>query len=153
MHESCKRFEGFPCCHRQWRHPGHCSHVHGYSRSFCFWFRATHLDACGFVVDFSSLKALRRRLERQFDHTFLVNSDDPLMAEWRRLDDVGALALRVMDNVSMEASAELIWSWANELLRKRGGGRTCCWRAEARENASNAAFFSQLPSWYGTSST
>lgn len=152
MHESCKRFEGFPCCHRQWRHPGQCSHVHGYSRSFCFWFRATRLDVCGFVVDFSSLKALRSRLERQFDHTFLVNSDDPLMAEWRRLDAMGALALRVMDNVSMEATAGLIWSWANELLLEREGGRTCCWRAEARENASNAAFFSQLPSWYGTSS-
>jgi len=52
-----KTFSGYPCCHRQWRHQGHCRFVHGYSRSFSFWFRATELDDCGFVVDFSSLNS------------------------------------------------------------------------------------------------
>ncbi|MEC8096919.1 MAG: 6-carboxytetrahydropterin synthase, partial [Cyanobacteriota bacterium] len=29
---SCsKAFSGYPCCHRQWRHDGHCRFVHGYS--------------------------------------------------------------------------------------------------------------------------
>ncbi|MEY4801255.1 MAG: hypothetical protein RLZZ213_1702 [Cyanobacteriota bacterium] len=64
---SCsKTFSGYPCCHRQWRHQGHCRFVHGYSRSFSFWFRATELDDCGFVVDFSSLKQLEARLADQF---------------------------------------------------------------------------------------
>ncbi|QEY32028.1 6-carboxytetrahydropterin synthase [Synechococcus sp. RSCCF101] len=148
MHESSKRFDGFPCSHRQWRHPGHCRFVHGYSRSFCFWFRATRLDDCGFVVDFSSLKALRRQLEEQFDHTFLVNRDDPLLHDWQRLGQLGALDLRVMDNVSMEATAELIWGWANALLLERDGGRTCCWKTEARENERNAALFTSLPDWF-----
>ena len=53
--------------------------MHGYSRSFTFWFAATELDACGFVVDFSSLRPLEKRLRDQFDHTFLVNDDDPLL--------------------------------------------------------------------------
>ena len=44
---SCsKAFSGYPCCHRQWRHQGHCRFVHGYSRSFNLWFAATELDAC-----------------------------------------------------------------------------------------------------------
>jgi 6-pyruvoyltetrahydropterin/6-carboxytetrahydropterin synthase len=144
----CKTFSGFPCTHRQWRHPAQCRFVHGYSRSFSFWFRAHRLDEHGFVVDFSGLKELETRLVRQFDHTFLVNADDPLLRQWQGLHEQGALDLRVMDNVGMEASAELVWGWANELLRTREGGRACCWRAEARENEKNGACFSATPTWF-----
>jgi 6-pyruvoyltetrahydropterin/6-carboxytetrahydropterin synthase len=143
-----KSFSGYPCTHRQWRHPGHCRFVHGYSRSFTFWFRARHLDAHGFVVDFSSLRELEARLAAQFDHTFLVNADDPLLEHWRTLHELGGLDLRVMDNVGMEASAELVWGLANELLRARDGGRSCCWRVEARENEKNAACFTAVPAWF-----
>ncbi len=100
------------------------------------------------MVDFSSLRPLRERLEEQFDHTFLVNHDDPLLNHWQELHALGALDLRVMANVGMEASAELVWGWANELLHTRDGGRSCCWRVEARENESNAACFSAFPDWY-----
>ncbi len=144
-----KTFSGYPCCHRQWRHPGHCRFVHGYSRSFTCWFEASELDGYGFVVDFSSLKALEAQLAEQFDHTFLVNADDPLLPQWQALHDQGALDLRVMANVGMEASAELVWGWANALLGDRDGGRTCCVKVEARENEKNAAYYEALPDWFG----
>ena len=144
-----KTFSGYPCCHRQWRHPGHCRFVHGYSRSFTCWFEASALDMVGFVVDFSSLKALEAQLAAQFDHTFLVNADDPLLGQWQALHDQGALDLRVMANVGMEASAELVWGWANALLQARDGGRTCCVKVEARENEKNAASYEALPDWFG----
>lgn len=143
-----KQFDGYPCCHRQWRHPGHCRFVHGYSRSFSVWFAATSLDACGFVVDFSSLRPLEAQLREQFDHTFLVNADDPLLAQWRDLHAQGALDLRVMENVGMEASARLVWTWANALLKERDHGRSCCWRVEARENRANGASYEALPEWF-----
>lgn len=143
-----KSFGGFPCTHRQWQHPGHCRFVHGYSRSFTLWFRAHSLDAHGFVVDFSSLAPLRERLQQQFDHTFLVNADDPLLPTWRQLHAQGALDLRVMDNVGMEGSARLVWGWANELLQQRERGRSCCDRVEARENEVNAACYEALPDWF-----
>jgi 6-pyruvoyltetrahydropterin/6-carboxytetrahydropterin synthase len=144
-----KTFSGYPCTHRQWRHPGHCRFVHGYSRSFTFWFEARELDAYGFVVDFSSLKELEAQLAAQFDHTFLANADDPLLSQWQALHRQGALDLRVMANVGMEASAQLVWGWANDLLRSRDGGRTCCFKAEARENEKNAASYEALPDWFG----
>ncbi len=143
-----KSFSGFPCTHRQWRHAGHCRFVHGYSRSFHFWFQARSLDQHGFVVDFSSLRPLQQRLADQFDHTFLANADDPLLTTWQALHDQGALDLRVMTNVGMEASAELVWGWANELLQAREGGRSCCFRVEARENEKNAASFTAIPAWF-----
>ena len=143
-----KSFGGYPCSHRQWRHPGHCRFVHGYSRSFTVWFRAHALDQHGFVVDFSSLRDLEQQLRHQFDHTFLVNGDDPLLERWQELHDLQALDLRVMSNVGMETSAELVWGWANALLHGRDGGRSCCWRVEARENETNAATFTALPDWF-----
>ena len=143
-----KTFSGFPCTHRQWRHAGHCRFVHGYSRSFTVWFQAHQLDQHGFVVDFSSLAELRERLRHQFDHTFLVNADDPLLSTWQDLHEQGALDLRVMENVGMEASARLVWEWANALLRPREGARSCCFRVEARENEANAACFEALPGWF-----
>ena len=100
------------------------------------------------MVDFSSLGELRERLRRQFDHTFLVNADDPLLATWQQLHEQGALDLRVMDNVGMEASARLVWDWANELLQGRDRGRSCCHRVEARENEANAACYEALPAWF-----
>jgi 6-pyruvoyltetrahydropterin/6-carboxytetrahydropterin synthase len=77
-----------------------------------------------------------------------VNADDPLLEQWQALHDQGALDLRVMENVGMEASAELIWRWANELLEQREGGRSCCWKVEARENEKNAASFEAVPEWF-----
>ncbi len=53
-----------------------------------------------------------------------------------------------MDNVGMEASAQLVWTWANELLEERDNGRSCCWKVEARENEKNAACFEALPEWF-----
>ncbi len=143
-----KTFPGFPCTHRQWRHGGHCRFVHGYSRSFTFWFAAHRLDHCGFVVDFASLQPLRERLAQHFDHTFLASADDPLLPQWQHLHALGGLDLRVMDNVGMEATAHLVWGWANELLHGREGGRACCFRVEARENEANAGFYAATPDWF-----
>lgn len=147
MYTCSKQFEGFPCCHRQANHPGQCHFVHGYSRSFTCWFGAKRLDKYGFVVDFSSFKELRLILENQFDHTFLVNHDDPLLANWQQLHELGALDLRIMQNVGMEASAHWVWQKTNEILQQRGDGRNWCWKVEARENSKNAACWELLPPW------
>jgi len=146
---SCsKSYEDFPCSHRQWRHKGHCRFVHGYSRSFTFWFTAKELDINGFIVDFSSLKILEKRLKDQFDHTFLINKDDPLLEYWEKLHKLDALDLRIMDNVGMEFTSKLIWNWANEFLNAQDNGRTCCWKTESKENNFNKACYEKLPDWY-----
>ena len=146
---SCsKSYEDFPCSHRQWRHKGHCRFVHGYSRSFTFWFTAKKLDLNGFVVDFSSLSPLRNILKQQFDHTFLINKDDPLLNYWEKLHKLDALDLRIMDNVGMEFTSELIWKWANEYLQDKDDGRTCCWKTESKENKSNKASYEEIPDWF-----
>lgn len=106
------------------------------------------MDAHGFVVDFSSLQLLEKKLKQQFDHTFLVNTDDPLLSVWEDLSSQEALDLRVMENVGMEYTSKLIWEWANSILLDKDGGRTCCSRAQAIENHSNSGFFDAIPEWF-----
>ena len=102
---SMKTYRNLPCSHRQWRHDGHCAFIHGYSRSYTLRFAAAALDPNHFVVDFGTLKPLKAWLDHWFDHTCLINADDPELDLFRELHARGIVDLRVMPNVSMEGSA------------------------------------------------
>ena len=67
---------------------------------------------------------------------------------WEKLHDLDALDLRIMDNVGMEFTSELIWKWANEYLQDKDKGRTCCWKTESKENKSNKASYEEIPDWF-----
>ncbi len=136
-----KTYTDLPCSHRAWRHDGHCRFVHGYSRSFTFGFAARALDPCGFIVDFSSLKPLKAWLDHMFDHTLLLNADDPELDHFRAQHERGMVDLRVVPHCGMEGSAHLAWEVADALVRHQSGGRAWCFRVEARENVKNAAIW------------
>lgn len=135
---SLKTFRNLPCSHRQWRHGGHCAYIHGYSRAYTFRFAAVELDENQFVVDFGSLKSLGEWLETWFDHTCLINADDPELALFRELHAKGVVDLRVLPNVSMESSARFVWAYADNLVREATQGRAWCFAVESRENDKNA---------------
>src|SRR5574340_930653 len=140
--QSTKRYEGYPCAHRQHRHDGNCALIHGYSRSFYFVFEAQTLDACGFVVDFRSLKWLKGHLDYMFDHTLLLCGDDPLLQKFQELELAGACAVRIMPHgVGMEGTAQFLCEYVDEKIREMTKGR--CWVAmvEARENEKNSAWY------------
>jgi len=48
----------------------------------------------------------------------------------------------------MEFTSELIWRWANEYLKDKDMGRTCCWKTESKENKSNKASYEKIPEWF-----
>jgi len=133
-----KTYTDLPCSHRAWRHPGHCRFIHGYSRSYTLVFAADSLDGCGFVVDFSSLKPLKAVLDHLFDHTMLINADDPELELFKTLHERGIVDLRILDHCGMEGGARLVWELADALVREQTGGRAWCISCEARENVKNA---------------
>jgi len=143
---STKTFDNLPCAHRQWRHDGHCSFIHGYSRSFHFVFGATERTKEGFVVDFSDLKDLREWLEHMFDHTLLLNKDDPLLDDphFNSLCecDLKPFDVRVLPNVGMEGTAEYVHEHATAMLKDKTGGRAWVISVEVRENNKNSAAYS-----------
>ena len=139
---STKTFSNFPCAHRQHKHDGNCALVHGYSRSFKFVFGAQTLDHCGFVVDFGDLKWLKANLEYHYDHTCLIEQDDPLLSHFQNLDQLGALALRIpMYGVGMEATAWELCEQVDGEIRQRTKGRAWVISVEARENDKNSAVY------------
>ena len=140
--QSTKQYRDYPCCHRQHRHDGNCAVLHGYSRSFYFIFEAQTLDECGFVVDFGKLKPLKAHLDYMFDHTLLLNADDPLLPQFEALAAQGAAAIRIMPHgVGMEGTAQYLCEWADKFIREVTKGR--CWvkMVESRENDKNSAWY------------
>lgn len=77
MFTCSKRYDNLPAAHRQHNHDGHCAWIHGHNWSFEIEFLAEELDENGFVVDFGKLKNVKAWLEDHFDHTLLLNEDDP----------------------------------------------------------------------------
>ena len=138
---STKTFFDFPCCHRQHVHEGHCRFLHGYQRTFKMWFACTQLTQEMFVADFAGLKGVRAWLQETFDHTCLINRDDPELPTFMELHDRGLIQLRVLPNVGMEATSRFVLGHTNEILREQTGERAWCFRVETRENDKNSALY------------
>lgn len=112
MYTITKKYKDFPAAHRQHRHDGHCAHVHGHNWSFEFTFASDHLDENGFVMDFGKMRFIKDWLTEMFDHTLLINENDPEarffldhhIGGGKRLWDV-----RIIPNGSAEDLAQYVW--------------------------------------------
>lgn len=78
MYTIKKRFGEYPFAHRQHNHQGHCAFVHGHNWQFEIELTADKLDYNGFVYDFGKFKELKKWFTHMFDHTLLINIDDPM---------------------------------------------------------------------------
>lgn len=116
MYSITKRLGGYPCAHRQHAHDGHCRHIHGYSLTVELEFEAAALNDNGFVIDFGAFATLKSELERLFEHTLLINADDPLLATFKTLHEQEACRLVVLPNVSMESRARIIHRYMDNQL-------------------------------------
>ena len=141
MYRSKKTFRGLPCAHRRWRHEGHCAHVHGYDRTVTIWFEAHHRDENGFVMDFGQLKPIKAWLEAHFDHTLLIDKDDPLTEIFQKLDALGACKLIRLDDVGMEGSARFIFDYVDGWIAEHTAGRVYVHSVEVAENHKNSAIY------------
>ncbi len=141
--ESTKVIDLGSCAFRQWRADhSHCKFIHGYRLVAKFWFCCNELDNKNWVVDFGGLKELKVALEKQFDHTFCVAADDPLLSHFKQLHELGACDLRVMpDGVGIERTAEWCFKTANRIIRSQTNNR--CWvnKVEVWEHEKNSALF------------
>jgi len=138
---STKTYRNFPCAHRRWRHAGHCAHVHGYSRSFTFVFQCQERTENGFVMDFGALGPVKAWLEAHFDHTLLLDADDPLLPRFQALEADGACRLVVYEDVGMEGSARFVYDWVEAWVRDQTDNRVRLTSVECRENDKNSAIY------------
>lgn len=151
---------GFSATFRQWRATSHCRFLHGYSLQFELEFRSPCLNDNNWVIDFGSLKPVKKWLEDTFDHKTLVAIDDPLLRLFRGLADSeddtlflpgqkALLDLVEVPRVGCEGFAEYVANTVNMILfnspstELQGGADNgvYLYRVEAREHGANSATF------------
>jgi len=139
---STKSYYNFPCAHRQYRHDGNCALIHGYSRSFHFVFGAKTMTKEGFLVDYGDLKELKQHLDYMYDHTLILDSEDPEMEEFKKMEARGVCNIRTHPlGPGMEGTAHYLSEWTDEWLRKKSKGRAWVISVEARENDKNSSIY------------
>ena len=139
---STKTYYNLPCAHRQFRHDGNCALIHGYSRSFHFVFGAKTTTKEGFIVDYGDLKELKNHLEYMYDHTLVLDPEDPHMDTFRELEKQGVCQIRMQPlGPGMEGAAHYMCEWTDKYLREKTKGRAWVISVEARENDKNSTIY------------
>jgi len=142
IYKSTKYFKEIgPCAYRNHKSDTDCYLLHGYCRSFKFVFGCNNLDRQGFVVDFGGLKDVKRQLQEWFDHTVILQSDDPLISTFRQLDEQGQCKLQTFPLISSEGLAEWAGEYVDSILQEKYKGR--CWviSSEHIEAEKNSAIY------------
>jgi len=138
---STKILELGSCAFRQPNADSHCRFLHGYRLTAKFWFSASQLDNNNWVVDFGSLSHLKKILQKQFDHTTVLDINDPYIESFTGLDKADVLDLRLMDGVGIEKFAEYCFKISNNVIKEQSEGR--CWvdKVEVFEHENNSAIY------------
>jgi len=133
---------GLSACFRQWRAESHCRHLHGYALAFTFVFECDKLDDRGWVIDFGSLKGLKRRLETAFDHRLCIADDDPHLTSLMTLAEADCANPNVMHAVGCEAFARMGYQMASQEVFNAGlDPRVRVVSCECAEHGANSATY------------
>ena len=92
----------------------------------------------GFGVDFGDFSELKTWFDQWFDHTTLINADDPERPLFETLHARKIIDLRILPNVSMERTAEFVFQYVDPWIRGRTDQRVVVLEVECRENNKNA---------------
>lgn len=141
MFQSTKIIELGSCAFRQPNAESHCKFIHGYRLTAKFWFEADRLDTNNWVVDFGSLKGLKKLMQDQFDHTTCIAQTDPKLDMFKKLRDAGVCDLRIMDGVGIEKFAEYCHTVAQAYVDELTDGRCRCVQVEMFEHENNSAIY------------
>jgi 6-pyruvoyltetrahydropterin/6-carboxytetrahydropterin synthase len=151
---STKKFDNFSVALRQWKaQHSHCQLLHGYALKFKIWFASNEpdidkqLDEMNWVVDYGSFKkpphgnGLRQWLDDTFDHTTLIEKDDPYLDFFQTAAMEGLMKVIVMDKMGAESCAKLVFDKFNEVLSKTDAGRCKVIKVECFENDNNSSIY------------
>jgi 6-pyruvoyltetrahydropterin/6-carboxytetrahydropterin synthase len=151
MYQSTKTFDNYSVALRQWKaQHSHCQLLHGYSFRIKIWFAAESLNDLNWVVDFGGFKSaplgngLKDWLDSMFDHTTLIEHDDPFRDIFEQLAQMGICKVHFLERMGCESLAELIFNKFNEVLSKTDAARSRVIKVEIHENERNSAIFESI---------
>lgn len=153
---SAKNFDNFSVALRQHKaQHSHCKLLHGYAFELKVWFASTEedidkqLDDMNWIVDYGGFKkppqgnGLRAWLDDMFDHTTLIEKDDPYLDFFQSAAQEGLMKLIIMDKMGAESVAKLVFDKFNDVLSKTDAGRCKVVRVECFENKNNSSIYEE----------
>lgn len=150
---STKEFDNFSIAIRQWKaQHSHCQLLHGYAIEFKVWFASieeieeNQLDEMNWIVDFGlfSRNGLKDWLNEMFDHTTIIEKDDPQLESFQWMQELGLLKLVVVDKIGAESMAKLVFDKFNDVFSKTEGGRVKVVKVECNENKKNSGIYEEI---------
>ena len=138
-YQSTKVFDNYSVALRQHKAAhSHCELLHGYALKFKVWFESNEpleenqLDEMNWIMDYGGFKdtdaeptpgnGLKKWMNHMWDHTCLIEKDDPQLESFKMMEELGILSLRVMDKMGAESCAKLVYDKFNERMTLTGGG-------------------------------
>lgn len=154
-YQSTKLFSNYSVALRQHKaQHSHCQLLHGYALEFKVWFEPVHttmgnggLDDMNWVVDFGGFKdapvgnGLKSWMDDMFDHTLLIEKDDPYLDFFQSAAMEGLCKLQVMEKMGCESLAKLVLEKFNDVLSKTDAARCRVVKVECFENSKNSAIY------------
>jgi hypothetical protein len=78
-----------------------------------------------------------------WDHTLLIQKDDPYADVFEQLGQMGLAKVHLLDKMGAESNAKLVFDKFNEVLSKTDAGRCKVIKVECFENDNNSSIYSQ----------
>jgi len=148
MYKSTKVFDNYSVALRQHKaQHSHCKLLHGYALRFKVWFASDSLDDMNWVVDFGGFKSkpqgngLKDWMDHMFDHTLLIEKNDPYVDIFEQMGQMGLAKVHLMDKMGCESLAKLVFDKFNDVLSKTDAARSRVVKVECFENNKNSAIY------------
>jgi 6-pyruvoyltetrahydropterin/6-carboxytetrahydropterin synthase len=151
---STKLFENYSVAIRQWKaQHSHCQLLHGYALKFKVWFASNEpdidkqLDDMNWIVDYGGFKdapkgnGLKSWMDHMWDHTLLIQKDDPFVDIFEQMGQMGLAKVHLLDKMGAESNAKLVYEYFNEVLSKTDAGRCKVIKVECFENDKNSSIY------------
>jgi len=136
-----KIYRDIPLSHRQPRHPGRCSRIHGHSWAITITFAADELDDNGFIVDFGELHYLADWIDENLDHACAFSSSDPLRSKLEELEAMKLVRPLFIENASCEGLAKHLFDVFSTMVSDNTEGRARVVSVELHEDSRNSALY------------
>jgi 6-pyruvoyltetrahydropterin/6-carboxytetrahydropterin synthase len=159
-YKSTKLFENYSVALRQHKaQHSHCKLLHGYALKFKVWFESNEpleenqLDEMNWIMDYGGFKStdaeptpgngLKDWMDHMWDHTLLIEKDDPQLETFEYMQELGLCSLRVMDAMGAESCAKVVFDKFNDRMSKTGGGRVKVTKVECWEADKNSSIYEE----------
>ena len=155
---STKTFDNYSVAIRQWKaQHSHCQLLHGYGIYFKVWFASNEpleehqLDDMNWIVDFGGFKdkpvgnGLKAWMDYMWDHTLLIEKDDPYLDFFLSAQMENLCHVRVMDKMGCESLAKLVFDKFNDVLSNTDAGRCKVIKVECFEHGKNSSIYEEIP--------